>query len=176
MGFVWATAVLGLVVSLATFGLGNDEAPSPQLFAVGCSGLLYLVVFVVAIVLFCWWFHLLVRHAHQRNRSLDTTPAAAVGSFFIPFLNLVRPYGIAKNIASTEAGVSAVNTWQGLWLVGNLLSNVAMRLDDGQTRGAGDVLSLIGSVLILGAAWACGRMMAELNRTTDVNNELSAQG
>jgi hypothetical protein len=176
MPFVWATGVLGVLVSVASFGLDtSDEATATtQLFAAGCLGVLYFPVFITSIVLFCRWFHSLVRHAHARNRSLDTRPAAAVGSFFIPFLNLVRPYGIGKNIASTEAGVSAIGVWQALWLMGNIASNVGTRLDDKSAGVAGSVIALLGSVLILAASWACGRVVKELTASTEVEVELLA--
>lgn len=170
MPFVWATSVLGLVVSLLSFGISPEgsEQPEdlPQVLALGCSGLLYLVVFVVAVVLFCRWFHLLVRHAQAKGTPLETTPAGAVGAFFIPFVNLVRPYAIARQIASTEAGTSAVGTWQGLWLGANIVTNVGSRLE-GKAGDAGEFIGLFGSILFLAAAWACGKVVAELTQSTE---------
>lgn len=168
MPFVWGTSALGLGVSLLSFGLAaDDESATPRVLALGCFGLLYLVVFIVAVVLFCRWFHLLVRHAKARGTPLDVTPAGAVGSFFIPFLNLVRPYATAKQIASTEAGVKAVGSWQTLWIVANIVTNVGSRLE-GKAGMAGDVVGLIGSLLFLAAAWACGQVVSELTGTTEV--------
>lgn len=172
MPFVWATSGLGLVVSLLSFGLpaegagGSETESLPQVLALGCSGLLYLIVFIVAVVLFCRWFHLLVRHAQTRGTPLEVTPAGAVGAFFIPFVNLARPYAVARQIASTEAGTSAVNTWQGLWLGANIVTNLGSRLE-GKTGNAGELIGLFGSILFLAAAWACGRVVSELTKSTE---------
>jgi hypothetical protein len=117
--------------------------------------------------MFSRWFHLLVRHAKARGTPLDVTPAGAVGSFFIPFVNLVRPYATAKQIASTEAGVKAVGSWQALWLVANIVTNVGSRME-GKAGAAGDVVGLIGSLLFLGAAWACGQVVSELTSSTEI--------
>ncbi|MDP3234563.1 MAG: DUF4328 domain-containing protein [Myxococcales bacterium] len=168
MPFVWGTSALGLGVSLLSFGLAADDASAtPRVIALGCFGLLYLLVFIAAVVMFCRWFHLLVRHAKAGGTPLDVTPAGAVGSFFIPFLNLVRPYATAKQIASTEAGVKAVGAWQALWIVANIITNVGSRME-GKAGVAGDVVGLVGALLFLGAAWACGQVVRELTASTEL--------
>ncbi len=119
-------------------------------------------------MLFCRWFYLLVRHARARGTPLEVTPAGAVGSFFIPFVNLVRPYAIAKQIAADDDGVQLVTTWQAAWLGGNLISNVGNRLQGGASHQAGVIVDLLGSLVLLGAAFACGRIVDELTRTTEL--------
>jgi hypothetical protein len=176
MPFVWATGVLGVLVSLGTLAVpqsASEEDVGGVALATGCLALVYLGVFVVSIVLFCRWFHLLVRHAKARGQPLDVSPAAAVGSFFIPFVNLVRPYAIAKQIAQGE-GVQLVTAWQAAWLGGNIISNVGNRMQSSATSQAGVVVDLIGSLVILGAAWACGRVVSELTRTTQLTPPSSA--
>jgi hypothetical protein len=169
MPFVWATGVLGALVSLGSFAVPQTEDDAGfTALGVGCLAMIYLAIFIVSIVLFCRWFHLLVRHARAQGRPIDVTPASAVGSFFIPFVNLYRPYAIAKQIAEGE-GAQRVATWQAAWLGGNIISNVGNRMQDGATREAGLVIDLIGSLAILGAAWACGRVVEELTRTTELN-------
>ncbi|MBL8919726.1 MAG: DUF4328 domain-containing protein [Myxococcaceae bacterium] len=177
MPFVWATAGLGLVVSLLSFGVpaegSEDPGAVPQVVALGCSGILYLGVFITGVVLFCRWFHLLVRHAKAGGAPLDTTPAAAVGSFFIPFVNLVRPYAIAKQISTTSTAASAVGQWQALWIGANIVTNVGARLEGKTGSSAGELIGLFGSLLFLGAAWACQRVVAELTKTTELTPESS---
>jgi hypothetical protein len=172
MPFVWATAGLGLVVSLLSFGVpaegSADAGDLPHVLALGCAGILYLLVFIVGVVLFCRWFHLLVRHAKARGTPLDTTPASAVGSFFIPFVNLVRPYAIAKQISTTATATSAVGQWQGLWIGANVVTNVGSRLEGKPGSSAGELIGLFGALLFLGAAWACQRVVSELTTTTEV--------
>lgn len=174
MPFIWATAVMGLIVSGLSFGVpadgGGEDAARllPQVLALGCAGLLYLVVFVVGVVMFCRWFHLLVRHAQARGTPLETSPAGAVGSFFIPFVNLVRPYSIAKQISTTSTGMTAVGTWQALWITANIVTNIGSRLEGKAGSQAGELIGVIGALLFLGAAWACQRVVSELTSTTEV--------
>lgn len=178
MPFVWGTAGLGLVVSLLSFGVppegSEDPGDLPHVLALGCSGILYLVVFIAGVVLFCRWFHLLVRHATARGTALDVTPASAVGSFFIPFVNLVRPYAIAKQISTTATATSAVGLWQALWIGANVVTNVGSRLEGKTGTSAGELVGLFGAVLFLGAAWACQRVVSELTKTTELTPASSA--
>jgi hypothetical protein len=62
--------------------------------------------------------------------------------------------------------VSAVGVWQGLWLSANAVSNIGTRV--GEKLGpAGDVIDLVGSGLLLGAAWACARVVEALTRQSE---------
>lgn len=109
-----------------------------------------------------------MRHARARGTPLEVTPAGAVGSFFIPFVNLVRPYAIAKQIAADDGAVQLVTTWQAAWLGGNLSSNVGSRRQGGASHHASVIVDLPGSLIPLGAAFACGRVVDELTRTTEL--------
>src|SRR5579871_4095152 len=81
-----ARAKVALIVNAATEGLGilvgvaqlagagaaapaaGEDAPlTPVGMAEACQSLLQLASFIVAIVLFLQWWHLLVRHAHSRG-------------------------------------------------------------------------------------------------------------
>lgn len=100
-------------------------------------GVLQLVLYLVTVVFFGRW----IVRAHRAVRALGAegltiSPGWAVGYFFIPFLNLVRPYRAMKELwsasespsgwASTPAS-SILPLWWTLWLVGNFLDNISMR-------------------------------------------------
>lgn len=168
--FLWITAGLGVVVSLGSFLIDPQSLESegePNLanafvaLGVGCAGILYLVTFIVGIVLFCRWFHLLVRHAKARGAPLEDTPAFAVGSFFIPFVNLVRPFAIARQTARSEGVTQRIGAWQALWLGANIVANVGSRLE-GKAQLAGNAVGLFGAVLLVAAAWACADVVKQL--------------
>jgi hypothetical protein len=77
----------------------------------------------------------------------DYSPGWAVGSWFVPFLNLVRPYGIIKEIwaRSDPDDVNTENSplghtlemtkvvtpmfglWWAMWIISNIVSNVSNR-------------------------------------------------
>lgn len=129
-------------------------------------GFAYFPIFIVTVVMFCRWFHLCVRHAAARGMNLGITPAGAVGSWFIPFVNLVRPFDLSRRMLACmdtderfAHNGSLVGSWQALWIVGNVASNVSVRID-------APIAELIASSLLVGAAFACVRVINALTGTT----------
>jgi hypothetical protein len=93
--------------------------------------LLYLFTFVI---FGCW-----IVRANKNVRALGAinlpiTPGWAVGYFFIPILNLFRPYQAMKNLwqashnpvswSTTKAG-SILPAWWALWIFGNILIHIS---------------------------------------------------
>ena len=155
-------AVMGLYATgaLDLFSSGLDAAvPSEEGVGAIFSGLLaigYLAVFILTIVLFCRWFHLSVRYAAARGVQLGVTPAGAVGSWFIPFVNLVRPFQIAKGLLEgAGSSSSSREAWQALWIIGNIAGNLSMRMDS-------KPLGLVSSLLMVGAAFLGAKVVGEI--------------
>ena len=66
---------------------------------VNSVAILQLVLRLVAYVAFCFWIYR--RHQNLqlfRVQGLKSTPGAAVGWYFVPFMNWVRPYQITAEI------------------------------------------------------------------------------
>src|SRR5687768_18560933 len=98
-----ATTVLWLFVAVAvltaggelmeTFGLLNVAVDTgPLVLMAGLIYLAFTAVFVVSIITVALWIH----RAHANltevgHDSLEFTPGWAVGWYFIPFANLVKP-------------------------------------------------------------------------------------
>ncbi len=77
----------------------DEEQPSAGFMAQGCAGLLVLAITILTAVAFLIWF----RRAYQnilslRPGGLEYSPGWAVGGFFVPVLNLIRPYDVACEI------------------------------------------------------------------------------
>jgi hypothetical protein len=128
----------------------NDTSEDSALaMANGLASLGYLVTFITSVVLVCMWFHRAVRHALARGASLEVaTPAAGVGSWFIPFVNLARPFNVTRQMLSHAGQNSGIaSTWQAFWVAGNIIANVSVRLDGLAGQGVGVVsdLFLIGA-------------------------------
>jgi hypothetical protein len=145
------------IAHIVLAGLGAVPGEAAQL-ALGGAGLLFLIGFVVTIVFFCRWFHLSVRYASGRGGSVGYTPAAAVGSWFIPFLNLVRPFDVTRRMLAA-AGVDAgsVGTWQALWIIGNITSNISARTESVP-------LDIISALLMVGAAVTGAGVVSNVTR------------
>lgn len=165
---VLAQLGLGLTLVLQPtverLGEGYDPVTATALWslAVTLLGLGYSVVLISTAVVFCMWFHLAVRHVMMRlGIHLGTTPAAAVGSWFIPFLNLVRPFNVTRRMLQSVGRSDAlVTVWQVTWFIGNALSGIA----DGAKNQA---VSWAGSMLMVIAGISC---IAIIRRLTNALN------
>ncbi len=140
-----------LMAAVAGAQLATGDVGEEGVLAIvgGLVALLYLVVFITTIVLVCMWFHLATRHALARGAAMEVqTPAAAVGSWFIPFINLARPFNLVRRMldsAGLDAG--AVSTWQVLWVTGNITANISSRVP-----GMGGVgIGLLSDLFMVGA-------------------------
>ena len=129
--------------------------------------------FVATVIAFCFWIHgassnLGVLGADGRRFS----PGWAVGWWFVPFMNLVRPYQVVKEIwqGSNPKTLAQGNAnwfsapvtmvlgwWWGIWMLSNLINNGVTRvwLNDGNDVDqliAADYASLLGDGLTIVAA------------------------
>src|SRR5690349_6640172 len=105
---VLAVAVTGVLlagVELTEYYLfptwETEENASSLAFALfmTASGFGMVVANVLAVVGVCVWLHRAARNLEPLDRfSALATPGAAVGSFFIPFLNLIKPYRVVAAI------------------------------------------------------------------------------
>jgi Domain of unknown function (DUF4328) len=63
-----------------------------------CSSI-WILTFVVTAVVFLVWLHRASENLRAfRSESLDFTPGQAVRSFFIPFVNLIRPFQVMREV------------------------------------------------------------------------------
>jgi hypothetical protein len=95
-----------------------------------------VLVLLVDMVLVAIWIHR--AHANLRDAGYDKqfTPGWAVGWFFVPFANLVMPFRAMRELwnlshlqaDSIDSPPSILTQWWGLWLVGNIGSNIGVRL------------------------------------------------
>ncbi len=153
---LWATAVchgLMLVFAAAQLLSGQTAEESEGVFPVlsGLAALAYLPVYITTIVLVCRWFHLATRHSLARGAQLGVTPAGAVGSWFIPFVNLSRPFQLTRQmLSSVGASEGPVGGWQALWVIGNIAANISTRIPEAGGLGVGiasDAALVIAAVL-----------------------------
>jgi hypothetical protein len=104
----------------------------------GAVGGTAFVLTIATIIVFARWILLAHRNLPALGaRVIDFTPGWAVGTFFIPILNLWKPYQAMKSLwrishdahnpdAQHEPWLLPV--WWTLWIVSNILGNAVMRL------------------------------------------------
>lgn len=108
----------------------SDAEVTRALDRSGFVGLVILALFVVSGILWLVWQHR--GHANLRAAGVDRlrfTPGWAVGWWFVPFANLVKPFQTARELWKASDGSPEwwrATTWPviGWWWAGYLLFNV----------------------------------------------------
>ncbi len=164
-------SLLGSVAGGAVIGIDEAEANDGRYVAANLVALLTIAASGIA---FLSWFH----RVHSNlpvlaAQSIRFTPGWAVGYFFIPFVNLVRPYQVADEIwkgsdpgrvdgsGIAPASPSIVGWWWAAYILSSLANSVVSRLAVGTERiseliylswvevGATVVLIAAGILLVL---------------------------
>jgi hypothetical protein len=90
-------------------------------------------LFVGTAIVFLRWLHLAVRQTQALDIDVGVTPRWAVACWFIPFVNLVKPYQTIRDLlrglgGRSLVGAARVGLWWCVWLVANWLSRVEGKL------------------------------------------------
>ncbi len=124
-------------------------------------GIIYLLAYAVTGVTFLKWIHrvnLNVRGFGAQN--LQFTPGWSIGYYFIPFLNLVRPYRAMKEIWqasknpdewSSQSVSPILGWWWALFLISGFLGQTSFRLsmqaNSIETLSISTIVSIVSGLL-----------------------------
>lgn len=150
--------------------------------AAAVTGGIYLVAFLVCTIVVGRWIYRVNKNAWQISDGMTVSPGWAVGSYFIPILNLFRPFrGMRETWQASHApgdpGSATVpgimRLWWAGWLITSALGQASFRLgmraetlDDFLTVAQIDAVGTVTD-LIAGAA-----MLWIVRRLTDVQGRL----
>jgi hypothetical protein len=105
------------------------------------SAVIWLVVFAVTAIVWCVWQHLAQRNAIElAYGKLEFTPGWAVGWWFVPFANLVKPFQTVRELWKASHGGhngrvvatwSVIGWWWALWLIASVLERLTLRVGSG---------------------------------------------
>jgi len=151
-------SVLSLIASGALAGSLRDAGDLGAPYEFGATvaevvyvgvALLQVVSFVATAFVFLMWLHRAYRNLPALGATaLDTTPGWAVGYFFIPFVNLFKPFQVVKEIwreskpgdesrevfgggeAARPDTPALVGWWWGFWIVANVSGRVSNQVGD----------------------------------------------
>jgi hypothetical protein len=167
------TDVIALVgQAVVTFVLGSSleaypDVSSPAFLVAALlltiGGLGQLLAFLASAITFLWWFYRATSNAQRfADHPLEHGPGWAIGGFFVPFLNLVRPYQIARTIESIASNASQhsgiLGAWWAAFIIDNIAGNVEFRLiDDHTSQDVVFVIMAITTVTGTIAAFFCWR-------------------
>jgi uncharacterized protein YjeT (DUF2065 family) len=143
--------------------LGDGEATSLWLMLQGLVYLLLFPISIATIVGFLMWLY----RAHSnlqalRPTNLEFTPGWAVGWWFIPFANLVKPFQVVREVwwesdpdvpdehsflsVSLHSAPTYMGFWWAAWIASNILSNITSRVYDPDTM---DTVAIGGALFII---------------------------
>jgi len=130
--------------------------------------LLELIIYVTTVIFFLIWLYRASKNASafDPSRGLNHSPGLAVGSFFIPFANLVVPYRAVKEIwqrsgPPDEALLSEPDppawfpAWWLFWLLASFAGNISIRVSfsDNVPANTATMISIVASALSIVAAF-----------------------
>ena len=162
----------GFVVALVQLGVGS----------------LQILIYIATVICFLMWLYRAYENLSSfgtPSRNMSYSSAWAVGSFFIPFVNLVVPYRAIKelwrNSAPTDAFLSDASApawfplWWAFWLLSNFASNIHFRMSfrEGVSR---EVIAIGGvladSLTIIAAIFAIVVVEATTRRQEEASHSL----
>lgn len=147
LGLTVLVRLLGIATSLLLLASGKIN-PEPEEFTpvhwMNCGVVcLALPLFIATIIVWCFWVYRANSNAHALGAAgMDYTPGWSVGWWFIPIMFWFKPYNAVKETwqasdPSDPSGSSAwksvaapwfMGAWWGFWVLGNILTNISMRL------------------------------------------------
>jgi len=165
-------ALIGVLAGVEALepGSGRAQAAALSLFVMAGAGFLELAAYIVIAVLFLRFLYKAVQQAKGFTPPYSyVSPGWAVGYWFIPFINLYRPYETVKTLfkacaaqaggeAKPAAGDQLLGAWWAMFLVANVAGWILARSDIDMSTTAGitayaeysigcDVLLLIAMLL-----------------------------
>jgi len=108
----------------------------------GLIGIISLIVLVVSAITFIQWFRRAYYNLHLKVGHLAFTEGWAAGAWFVPVLNLFRPYQIMRELyvetkeslkennitPSADLNMAVVGLWWTLWVVSAIAGQVSLRI------------------------------------------------
>jgi hypothetical protein len=171
-----------LQIRLLSGPFTEDEAEMNDMRE-ACLGLLYAAVYIATAVVYLVWLNRVSKNLAPLGVSNQSySPGWAVGCWFVPFLNLVRPFQVVREIwqrsdpaidTSISVGSSTpmIGWWWGLWvgynLVGHAAFRVAMDATTVETLTAASWLQVAGGALEL----PCGLLAIAIVRGITARQE-----
>ena len=170
LAIIGATAMMvataALLILEAGEGLGLLAYDQSTELAFTAIGLGYTVAFLVSVVLVAMWIHRAHANLHAAGwDALEFTPGWAVGWYFVPLANLIKPYQAMRELWNTSMreddyfvsdAPMILKLWWGTWIAGNILSNIATRMQGYGTDMSiqyGGMLGAVSSLLLIVCAW-----------------------
>lgn len=105
-------------------------------------GIVYLILYLISAITFIQWFRRAYFNLHTRVNNLTYEEGWAAGAWFVPIVNLFRPFQIMKEMYNETCRIlgtdntniakplttNALGIWWTLWIISGVLGQVVFRL------------------------------------------------
>jgi hypothetical protein len=132
-----------LLQSVSGGGLVTEEEASSNDLRERFVSILYALVYIPCGILFICWFRRAYYNLHLRTDYLRYDEGWAAGGWFVPFLNLVRPFQIMRElyeetdailVKRSEGYTERTNKmllgfWWALWVISSILGRIFYKMD-----------------------------------------------
>lgn len=145
--------MLGDIITTSAILVLGPSAPD-EFGLVDWLALPQVLLLLASVIVVGRWIYRAGANAHAMSDEMSISPGWAVGWYFIPFANLIKPFQAMKEIwlASHRAGAgyeprgsAILGWWWGLWLLSNVLGNIIFRME---MNGAADSQMLATAYLV----------------------------
>jgi len=168
---------------------GQEIGDNPVGFAIALIdlglALLTLLIYFATVVFFLLWLYRSCDNLRAFGaRHLNYSPGWAVGSFFVPFANLVVPYRAVKEVwqNSVPPGETFLSvptppawfpTWWAFWLFSSWAGNISLRLsfNENVAESTATIVSMIADALSIVAALFAFVVVDEIDQRQEETRE-----
>ncbi len=173
---VTGISLLAEALSLALPPLTEDQELSDNMMGAALGVVIFLlailesIIYITTVVFFLMWIHRAYKNLRAFNSwsRLEHSPGWAVGSFFVPFINLAVPYRAVKEVWQKSwpaddallyapSPPATFGLWWTFWLLASIGGNISWRLnfDESVPESTKSMVSIVGGALsILAAVFA----------------------
>ena len=130
----------------------------------GIVALFYFIASVISAITFIMWFRRAYYNLHQRVNYLSHSEGWAAGCWFVPIVNLYRPYQIMKELYVetknffSRKGLSEkinyttdyVGWWWTLWIISGIIGNFVFRFSLRYAETIEDYITMTFGQIIVG--------------------------
>jgi hypothetical protein len=191
-------SLLAEALSLAFPPLTETQEIGENMMSAGIALVIFLlallefIIYVTTVVFFLMWLYRSYNNLRAFNSRipLDHSAGWAVGSFFIPFVNLAVPYRAVKEVWQKSwpadetllyapSAPATFPIWWTFWLLSCFAGNISMRLsfNENAPENAGTIVSIIASGLsIIAAVFAYLVVDAIDKRQEETSRKVNLEG
>lgn len=157
-----------LLSKVADGKIVTAEAASASDLRQRIIAIVLFITFIISAIAFILWFRRAYNNLHQKINFLSLSEGWAAGAWFVPIINLYRPYQIMKELYDEtkkfladrqiiyiqKLPVQQVGLWWTMWIVNGISGQVVFRMTQSADSVDGYLSATIASMIdnIIGIA------------------------